>query len=437
MKDKDRGKTKNSVTKRAAELSQPPDPQELKSDKSPREYFLIRCLEKKFFRLIFWFLCFLILILLFWVLWKNFLPNEIKSSVSDILGLGKVYPRQLHIEAIRKKIEEFDLNNNTLKGKLAEYKSSFSNQSIQLNTVEKRLNSLELGNGYKKLIKPIIEEQKRLKFAQEKLTVLVSQLQLADGTPEIKSRLQRLEKLVTKNIDQKNLSSDKLNLRKKINQRLKVLEAENEQLSKTVAALQSRIRIQETQDAQSSQDLDRLNNVGVLMLAFANLEAAISSGKGFQEEWAAVSILAVNNVDLSSALNIMQPFMKNGVPTLNQLRREFLTVADNISKISVMSNPDGWIPAAIDRISSLITIRRVGTNSEKNSRYLSPTYQAEKFLASEDLNSAITVVERLSGKAAKIAAPWLSRAQARAKVNKVLKKSQIILLSISGMQPGR
>ena len=436
MIDKDVADPKNSQKNTESALSQQTDPQVLKSETVSEKKFSAHHFNIKKINSIFLFLGVLFTIWFVWPLWKNFLPQQLQSSVSKILDVGRLDPNQLHIATLREKIEAVEFNNNVINEEFRKHVNSLSNQSSKLTTIERRLADLAVGNDYEKLIKQITEEQKRLKFAQEKLIALFSNAGLSYGIPEIKIRLQRLEELAKKNLNRKNFTPGRLYLSEEINKRLKVLEAENEQLSKTVAALQNRIMIEETQETRSPQTPDKLNSAGILMLAFVQLKAAATTGKGFQEEWAAVSTLAANDRDLTLALNMMRPFMKNGAPTLNLLRQEFSSVADKISQISSIAEPDGWISATIEKISTLITIRRKSTNLEAKNRFLSPIDQVEIFLSNGNLNSAITVVEGFSGKIKNIAAFWLSRARARASINKGLKEAQMILLSISGMRPG-
>ena len=432
MKDKDgTDARRNSVNKQTSAPSPQTDPQALEANIVSKKKFFNKHLNKKKVNLILLFLSLLVTIWFFWPLWKNFLPKAMKSSISRILDVGRVDPHQLNIETLRKKMKVLELNYITDNEELRKYLNNLSIQSIKLTAIERRLDELAVGNNYEKLIRQITEEQKRLKFAQEKLTALFSNASASYNITEIKTRLQKLEEILKKDLAGKSFTSDGLYLAQKIDTRLKILEAENEQLSKTVAALQSRI-----QEVRLSQTPDQLNTAGILMLAFAHLKAVASTERGFQEEWAAVLALAANDTDLTLALNTMRPFMKNGAPTLNQLKHEFSSVADKISRSLNKSDSDGWIPRAIEKISSLITIRRTGTNLATNTDLLSPIDQAEIFLSRGNLNSAITAVGGLTGETANMAASWLSRARARAKINKALEKAQIILLSTSGMRPG-
>ena len=152
MIDKDVADPKNSQKNTESALSQQTDPQVLKSETVSEKKFSAHHFNIKKINSIFLFLGVLFTIWFVWPLWKNFLPQQLQSSVSKILDVGRLDPNQLHIATLREKIEAVEFNNNVINEEFRKHVNSLSNQSSKLTTIERRLADLAVGNDYEKAL---------------------------------------------------------------------------------------------------------------------------------------------------------------------------------------------------------------------------------------------------------------------------------------------
>jgi hypothetical protein len=85
---------------------------------------------------------------------------------------------------------------------------------------------------------------------------------------------------------------------------------------------------------------------------------------------------------------------------------------------------DTWTDRVVNRLASLVTVRRVGSPAIAAGGIDGIVAQAEAALEGGDLQAAVTALERLDGAPAVAAADWLQHARARLTADRALSTLQ-------------
>ncbi|MBT4490042.1 MAG: hypothetical protein HOK30_03365 [Rhodospirillaceae bacterium] len=187
----------------------------------------------------------------------------------------------------------------------------------------------------------------------------------------------------------------------------------NKQLRATVTALQDRLAQleQSMREAQSRRDEGRKAGRGEgLVLAVGQLRQTVLAGRAYGSPLAAFSALVEGNADYQAAILTLTPNAKQGIPTLNALSVQFPSVARAVLQADPKDD-GGFLRRTWRRISSLVTVRRVGeVAGEEADAVLA---RAERRLDAGELAAAIKLMEGLDGAAGAAAQAWLERARTR------------------------
>jgi hypothetical protein len=212
------------------------------------------------------------------------------------------------------------------------------------------------------------------------------------------------------------------------------------QLSQTMADISARIGSLETGVASSAEGeanaairSEKHVRAQTLVLAVGHLRQTLSSSAPFTQALQALNSLGENDPDIMRGVNELTPFAETGIPTLDMLRREYISAAERISAAAPESQVSGQsanlFDKAISRIKSLVSVRETGTaNTVDVIKGSAET--AMDLLGDGDLSGAIVILEALYGPEAEAAQPWLKRARARLTAETTLSRLHVFVVSL-------
>lgn len=152
-----------------------------------------------------------------------------------------------------------------------------------------------------------------------------------------------------------------------------------------------------------------------MVLVVGQISRAINAGEGFADPLRSIAAVADGDPAIQDAISIMQPHAAGGVATLETLRRTFADDAGAIVRAGGALEENNWIDAAVNKVASLVTVRRIDGEGDPAS-VDAIVATAEDRLAAGDLDGAIAVVDALESGAAEAASAWLAAARARQEV---------------------
>jgi uroporphyrinogen-III synthase len=158
---------------------------------------------------------------------------------------------------------------------------------------------------------------------------------------------------------------------------------------------------------------DTASKLATTVVAVGQLSRAVGDGAPFIRELAAVKALGGDDADIAEVAAALQPYAASGIPTIAELRSTFPETANAIVAAQPVTEGNAWTDKVIDRLASLVTVRRTGPGAIAAGGVDGIVAQAETALASGDLPSAIGALETLTGAPAQAANAWLGRARAR------------------------
>ena len=157
-----------------------------------------------------------------------------------------------------------------------------------------------------------------------------------------------------------------------------------------------------------------------LLLAAGALRDATRRYTGYAGELAVLRELATDIAALSQppvveALANLDNHAAAGAATVAVLAAQFGAHASAIVQAARRDDDAGWIKQTIDRVSSVVTVRRVGDVGGASVE--ARVARAELRVAAGDLAAAVAELAGLEARAAAAAAPWLAKAQTRLAVD--------------------
>lgn len=200
---------------------------------------------------------------------------------------------------------------------------------------------------------------------------------------------------------------------KQTSDKVAALEAANTDLRDRIVALTDRLAAMETRPAPVATGPGPAN---ALMLAIGQLREAVRGTDSYAPAFEAVVALAGKDAGADDAL--AKPLAalaahKQGTADLAALRRQFEPVAGAIVRATVVPRGDGWIDRTLDRVASLVTIRKTGEKAAAADDVPGLVARAELRLKAGDLAGAVKALSALTGAPADAAADWLAAARAR------------------------
>ncbi|MZR23942.1 hypothetical protein GQF03_16530 [Sneathiella chungangensis] len=249
----------------------------------------------------------------------------------------------------------------------------------------------------------IEEQQENLAAALEKLDRQqdsIAELEkaepaVADLSPEVQNQIVDLK---TALLDIKTQMSS---LQTELASDRDTVKAQASQISSLEGALKAEIAGKTEEEAENQRTL--------MLLAVGQLQRETRTNEPFENGLKQVS--AVANDKFAGLLEQLQPIAPVGAPTMASLQRDFASIATDISQSARLPSEETWYGQALHRIASAIKFRRVDDYEGDDVDAI--VARAEQSLANNDLDKAVAEIDKLSGAAADVAAPWLEKAKTR------------------------
>ena len=206
---------------------------------------------------------------------------------------------------------------------------------------------------------------------------------------------------------------------------------ELEESGSTLNSLIERIDRMEKRGAQGNAGASQDGQAGTLVLVVASLREAVARDTPYMAALESLEAIAADDPDIKTAAVVLAKNAKAGIPTLAALRDRFDGLAGKIVQASKTLEEKGWMERAANRITALVTWRRVDGDEEGTS-VDAIVARAEARLREGNLPAAVKVLEDLSGfeKAAIRAAPWLLDAKARVTAERAVATLHVYALSL-------
>ena len=380
-------------------------------------------------------------------------PTLIQTVRNGNVALGSLSEVEKNISFLKTELEKIKLNNIELTKLLLDSQDIFSQlkdidrESVdEFSEINSRINSLVLKDDFDikfdffdenfsrldadiKQLKEIIdlnisndELEKRIHLLEEALgDVTFSEI---NGLPSSKAeqglsfRLAKIEDQITNiiNIDNaRNQNSNQTdNSEFQFAQNLSIAEKRINKLEELISEINS-------------------SNHGTLVIAISQLQNQMITSKSFYNYLAAINkIIEKNNIkdiELISVLRALE-LMSNGVPTFQDLKEDFIILAEEVVANSYLEIDDSWLSKLRYSLSNAIKVRRVG--DVKGNNIEARIARAELHLSNDDLKGAIEEMAKLEGSSAEKVFIWLSSAKSRLQadsLSEALRLRAFILMS--------
>jgi hypothetical protein len=206
----------------------------------------------------------------------------------------------------------------------------------------------------------------------------------------------------------------------KVLERIALLEQETERKNAAAAALP---------DSQSaSGGTPFLSRKAVL--AVLQVREALRSSAPFSEDLSQLKELATDQPEIKKSIAVLEPYMKTGIPTLAILKRKFESIAPSIIRANQGAIDSGWIDQTLDRLSSLVSIRKSGSNVKGND-VEAIIARAEENLKTADLPAALSVLGALPEKSREAAADWIRSAKIRLAAERAIASLHVLAVAFT------
>jgi hypothetical protein len=209
------------------------------------------------------------------------------------------------------------------------------------------------------------------------------------------------------------------------------------ELRKTAADSATMLRLVDRLDQveASLRDLQaKRSSAAALLLAVGQLREAVNGGQAFDAELRAVKVLAGDDAALIRAAETLAERAGTGLAPRTALIARFDALAPRVIRAEILPAEDGWQRSVMDRLLSLVTIRREDGNAVGESA-AAQVARAQAALGRNDLAAAIAQLDGLSAGAAPQAAPWLAEAKARLAADKLLSEMAAQAIALAGARP--
>lgn len=170
---------------------------------------------------------------------------------------------------------------------------------------------------------------------------------------------------------------------------------------------------------KESSPADAMAKARATMEAVQRLRKVIGEAAPYAGELGVLKDLAGADSDMSLAMAELEPYQATGIPTLAALRAGFDDIAGAVASAGMARDGDGWVNRVINRLASLVRVRRTGARAAPGS-VDGAIAAAEDAVGSGDLKAALEALDGLDGAAAEAAAEWKVGARARVTAERAL-----------------
>jgi len=193
-------------------------------------------------------------------------------------------------------------------------------------------------------------------------------------------------------------------------QRLSALQQQMQKLAAAHEATGERVaKIEQRRDAAAGERGEE-----ALLLALGQLRGQVQGSQPFAAELGSVMALGRNRPEVRDDLAPLSASAATGIPSLTTLSQRFERDVAPALMRSTAPESDGWGAQIMNRLRSLVVVRRVGSDAAgAGDPVESGVAHAETALATGDLAGAVKAVERLPTAKAQPAQAWLADARRR------------------------
>ena len=192
-------------------------------------------------------------------------------------------------------------------------------------------------------------------------------------------------------------------------QRLSALQQEMQKLAAAHEATGERVaKIEQRRNAAAGERGEE-----ALLLALGQLRGRVQGSQPFAAELGAVMALGRNRPEVRDNLAPLSASAATGIPNLTTLSQRFEREVAPALMRSAAPESDGWGAQILNRLRSLVVVRRVGSDAGASDPIESGVARAETALATGDLAGAVKAVEALPTANAQPAQAWLADARRR------------------------
>jgi len=165
-----------------------------------------------------------------------------------------------------------------------------------------------------------------------------------------------------------------------------------------------------------AKDAERASKAAAAAYAVSAATDAARAAGPFEPAYAALAVLLPGDPNVAA----LAPYAKSGAPTSGELREDFRTLEVEIVRAARMSDTGGGAWGQFQAwLAQFVVVRRLDDAGASTTAVVE---RAAKRIAAEDLAGGVAELEKLTGAAAKIAAPWLTQARARLEIDGRLAK---------------
>jgi hypothetical protein len=154
-----------------------------------------------------------------------------------------------------------------------------------------------------------------------------------------------------------------------------------------------------------------------LVLGAAQIEAALAGGEPYDAAIELILPAAADDLSIQADLAVLERRAKSGIESRVRLAQELEALPAKLSSEPEPPPTDaGFWQRTVSRLSGLVRVRRIEDEGKREAGPAGPdriVADAEERLAAGDLAAAIEAVKGLDGRAAELAAPWLTAATQR------------------------
>jgi hypothetical protein len=147
-------------------------------------------------------------------------------------------------------------------------------------------------------------------------------------------------------------------------------------------------------------------------LAIGELREALRLGRSFASELAALNGLLRPDSPLMTHTNTLSQYAEAGVPTRAALAQRFEIIAGDIVAASLGGDREDWVGDVLNRLGDVVSVRPVG-GEVSGDDVGAIVARSEAALTAGDLDTAVSLVGKMTGKPAEIATTWLKDGRAR------------------------
>ncbi len=198
-----------------------------------------------------------------------------------------------------------------------------------------------------------------------------------------------------------------------------------------VTAVESRVKDMEAR----AQEVSPREAKAALVLAVSHLSDAVTRSVPFTDELNSLKAVAKDDAGFAEPIGVLESQAKTGIPSLIDLRASFPEVARDVSRVHADWTGEDWVDKALTRVTSLVSVRKTGTDAMADLGTDGALAKAEGALENGDVAAAVKALEGLEGPPAEAAAPWLAEARKRLSALEALaslRQRAIALLAAGG-----